>query len=251
MILTKLNITVMLGGPSAEREVSLRSGAAVAKALRSLGHQVSEVDPQDEHVAPCRNGTDVVFLALHGTYGEDGTVQRRLEELGVPTPAATPRRAGSGSTSADQAALRGGGSSDRAIPAHRFADSTLADGLESAGRAQARPPGFERRPAIRRARLGLEQGAGARRCATIRRLLMEEKIAGREMHRRHPGRPAAAAGRGPAQDRHLRLPDQVHAPARPNIFARRHSTRRRRRGFRRRGWAPSRRLAAAITRGWM
>jgi D-alanine-D-alanine ligase len=79
----KLNITVMLGGPSAEREVSLRSGAEVAKALRSLGHQVHELDPRnDKWKLP--KGTTVVFLALHGTYGEDGTVQARLEELGVP-----------------------------------------------------------------------------------------------------------------------------------------------------------------------
>jgi D-alanine-D-alanine ligase len=79
----KLNITVMLGGPSAEREVSLRTGAAVAKALRSLGHDVSEVDPRDgTFTLPPK--TDVVFLALHGTYGEDGTVQRELEKLGVP-----------------------------------------------------------------------------------------------------------------------------------------------------------------------
>lgn len=78
-----LAITVLLGGPSAEREVSLKSGAAVAEALRSLGHQVREVDPVApdwELPVPC----DVVFLALHGTYGEDGTVQRRLDELGVP-----------------------------------------------------------------------------------------------------------------------------------------------------------------------
>jgi D-alanine-D-alanine ligase len=79
----KLTITVMLGGPSAEREVSLRSGAAVANALRSRGHKVHELDPAKETwVVP--PGTDVVFLALHGTYGEDGTVQQRLEELGVP-----------------------------------------------------------------------------------------------------------------------------------------------------------------------
>src|SRR5215471_8951788 len=79
----KLNVTVMLGGPSAEREVSFRSGAAVAKALRSLGHTVHELDPQDDSwETPA--GTDVVFLALHGTYGEDGAVQRRLEELGLP-----------------------------------------------------------------------------------------------------------------------------------------------------------------------
>lgn len=79
----KLNITVMLGGPSAERDVSLRSGAGVARALRSLGHEVHEVDPSNADWRLPR-GTDVVFLALHGTYGEDGTVQRRLEELGVP-----------------------------------------------------------------------------------------------------------------------------------------------------------------------
>jgi D-alanine-D-alanine ligase len=77
------NITVMLGGPSAERAVSLRSGAAVAAALRSCGHNVFNLDPQDRNWnLPDR--TDVVFLALHGTYGEDGAVQERLEELGVP-----------------------------------------------------------------------------------------------------------------------------------------------------------------------
>jgi D-alanine-D-alanine ligase len=78
----KLKIVVMLGGPSAEREVSLRSGAAVAQALRSLGHEVHEIDPKDgRFVLPKK--TDVVFLALHGTYGEDGTVQRQLEKLGA------------------------------------------------------------------------------------------------------------------------------------------------------------------------
>ncbi|MFZ0889470.1 MAG: D-alanine--D-alanine ligase family protein [Candidatus Binataceae bacterium] len=73
-----LNITVMLGGPSAEREVSLRSGAAVAKALRSLGHRVNELDPRDGDWELPR-GTQLVFLVLHGTYGEDGTVQGLLE----------------------------------------------------------------------------------------------------------------------------------------------------------------------------
>jgi D-alanine-D-alanine ligase len=80
---TALNITVMLGGPSAEREVSLRSGQAVAKALRARGHRVDEVDPK-EPAWTLPADTQVVFLALHGTYGEDGTVQRRLDELGIP-----------------------------------------------------------------------------------------------------------------------------------------------------------------------
>jgi D-alanine-D-alanine ligase len=79
----KLNITVMLGGPSAEREVSLRSGSQVAGALRSLGHQISELDPQNPDWK-LDSKTEIVFLALHGTYGEDGTVQTRLEETGVP-----------------------------------------------------------------------------------------------------------------------------------------------------------------------
>jgi D-alanine-D-alanine ligase len=79
----KLNIVVMLGGPSAEREVSLRSGAGVVKALRSLGHTVFEIDPKipDWALPP---ETEVVCLApLHGTYGEDGQVQQQLEKLGV------------------------------------------------------------------------------------------------------------------------------------------------------------------------
>src|SRR5262245_23462349 len=79
----KWKITVMLGGPSAEREVSLRSGAGVVRALRSRGHEVLELDPR-EPGWKLPAGTQVVFLALHGTYGEDGTVQAELEKLGVP-----------------------------------------------------------------------------------------------------------------------------------------------------------------------
>lgn len=82
-MIKNLNIVVMLGGPSAEREVSLRSGGAVAKALRSFGHTVTEIDPKTKTFS-LPPGTDVVFLALHGTYGEDGTIQSQLEKLGVP-----------------------------------------------------------------------------------------------------------------------------------------------------------------------
>ncbi len=83
VMMHRLHIAVLLGGPSAERKVSLDSGAAVARALRSLGHHVHEVDPRPGglHLPP---DTDVVFLALHGTYGEDGTVQQELEALGIP-----------------------------------------------------------------------------------------------------------------------------------------------------------------------
>jgi D-alanine-D-alanine ligase len=79
----KLNVTVMFGGPSAEREVSLSSGAAVAAALRRLGHHVTELDPHDDESWVLSPETELVFLALHGTYGEDGTIQERLDELGV------------------------------------------------------------------------------------------------------------------------------------------------------------------------
>jgi len=79
----RLKIVVMLGGPSAEREVSLRSGAGVAKALRALGHTVFEIDPKEKQFVLPKN-TDVVCLApLHGTYGEDGQVQAQLEKIGV------------------------------------------------------------------------------------------------------------------------------------------------------------------------
>jgi D-alanine-D-alanine ligase len=79
----KVHVTVMLGGPSAEREVSLRSGTAVSRALRSLGYEVSELDPKGANWK-LPETTDVVFLALHGTYGEDGTMQAQLEQLCVP-----------------------------------------------------------------------------------------------------------------------------------------------------------------------
>lgn len=80
---TPRQVAVLLGGPSAEREVSLRSGAAVAAALRSAGHAVVEIDPRPGALQ-LPPGTDVAFLALHGTYGEDGEVQSELERLGVP-----------------------------------------------------------------------------------------------------------------------------------------------------------------------
>ena len=76
-------IVVLKGGLSAEREVSLRSGAAAAEALREAGYEVSEVTVDDARfVVP--DGTEMVFLALHGTFGEDGQIQEILEERGIP-----------------------------------------------------------------------------------------------------------------------------------------------------------------------
>nr|AIA12782.1 D-alanine--D-alanine ligase [uncultured bacterium] len=76
-------IAVLCGGPSSEREVSLRSGSAVTKALRSLGAEAFEIDVRDENIhLPA--GTELAFNALHGAFGEDGTVQAILEKKGVP-----------------------------------------------------------------------------------------------------------------------------------------------------------------------
>src|SRR6516162_9026342 len=76
-------IAVLCGGPSSEREVSLRSGSAVLRALRTLGAETLAIDPRNgEFDLP--EGTDLVFNALHGTFGEDGNVQEMLEGKGVP-----------------------------------------------------------------------------------------------------------------------------------------------------------------------
>ncbi len=80
-----LKIAVLLGGTSRERNISLESGEAVAKSLRDRGHEVSQIDPAHIDL----NGLDwsnfdVAFLALHGTFGEDGHVQQILEMAGIP-----------------------------------------------------------------------------------------------------------------------------------------------------------------------
>ena len=80
-----MRVAVLMGGTSSEREVSLVSGGAVAEALESMGH---EVDPIDfDHLAVeqlMQTEPEVVFIALHGCPGEDGTVQGMLEVLGIP-----------------------------------------------------------------------------------------------------------------------------------------------------------------------
>ncbi len=79
------HVVVLMGGWSSEREVSLSSGRAVAAALRNAGYRVTEVDakPNVMSVLP-ELKPDVVFNALHGTWGEDGKVQGVLETLGIP-----------------------------------------------------------------------------------------------------------------------------------------------------------------------
>jgi D-alanine-D-alanine ligase len=76
-------IAVLMGGPSAEREVSLATGRGISKALRSLGAEVVEIDVRDENF-PLPQNVELAFIALHGTFGEDGQVQQILEQRGVP-----------------------------------------------------------------------------------------------------------------------------------------------------------------------
>ncbi|MGB3721532.1 MAG: D-alanine--D-alanine ligase [Pacificimonas sp.] len=80
-----MKICVLMGGWSAEREVSLMSGRGVAEACRTLGHETVEVDmDRDVAVRLAEIAPDVVFNALHGVPGEDGTVQGMLDLMGVP-----------------------------------------------------------------------------------------------------------------------------------------------------------------------
>ena len=83
--LPKLNIAVLMGGWANERPVSLMSGEGVAKALEGRGHKVTRID-MDRQVAAriAETAPDVVFNALHGVPGEDGSVQGMLDLMGVP-----------------------------------------------------------------------------------------------------------------------------------------------------------------------
>lgn len=82
---TPLTVAVLMGGPSAEREVSLSSGRECAAALRGEGFEVTELDAGADLCERLRAlSPDVVFNALHGRWGEDGCVQGLLEWLGLP-----------------------------------------------------------------------------------------------------------------------------------------------------------------------
>lgn len=79
-------VAVLMGGRSEEREVSLRTGSAVISALKKKGYTTREIDTKEaSFITELQNfNPDVVFIALHGPYGEDGTVQGLLEIMGIP-----------------------------------------------------------------------------------------------------------------------------------------------------------------------
>jgi D-alanine-D-alanine ligase len=80
-----VKVAVLMGGRSAEREVSLMSGAGVLKALRDSGVDAHAFDPAERDLSALKaEGFERCFIALHGRFGEDGTVQGALELLGIP-----------------------------------------------------------------------------------------------------------------------------------------------------------------------
>lgn len=80
-----LKIGVLMGGWSSEREVSLRTGEAIYKALIQKGYRAEKIDVgRDIAEVITRSNIDLAYLALHGRYGEDGTIQGMLEILGIP-----------------------------------------------------------------------------------------------------------------------------------------------------------------------
>ncbi|MAR79447.1 MAG: D-alanine--D-alanine ligase [Rhodospirillaceae bacterium] len=79
------HILVLMGGESAEREVSIKTGMEVSKSLKNLGFKVTEFDPYEKQLFEIQNiSPDIVFNALHGRFGEDGFIQGLLELYKIP-----------------------------------------------------------------------------------------------------------------------------------------------------------------------
>ena len=79
------HVGVLLGGTSAEREISLKTGEAMYEALREKGYRVTKIYVDEDIDRTLRQTPiDIAMLALHGTYGEDGCIQGLLELMGIP-----------------------------------------------------------------------------------------------------------------------------------------------------------------------
>jgi len=90
-----LDVTVLMGGPSSEREVSLASGLAIGDALEQRGHRVTRADIRPNDLSALdRDGIDVVFIALHGDFGESGEVQALCEDRMLRYTGSDPRASG-------------------------------------------------------------------------------------------------------------------------------------------------------------
>jgi D-alanine-D-alanine ligase len=159
-----MRVTVLQGGRSLERGVSLRSGAHVQEALRRAGHEALALDTGPELVTQLREqAPDAVFVALHGSDGENGTVQGLLELLGIPYTGSGP---GSCIRATDKALakhLMG----EASIPTPEFR-SFAEESLEGLGLAEAlseleRSPGYPLvvKPSHGGSALGVKFAAGA------------------------------------------------------------------------------------------
>jgi D-alanine-D-alanine ligase len=80
-----MKVTVLYGGTSAEREVSLSSGKGIMNALKATGHKVIGIDVNEDNISQIFSlNTDIVFIGLHGRFGEDGKIQAILDTLNIP-----------------------------------------------------------------------------------------------------------------------------------------------------------------------
>ncbi|RBM05223.1 D-alanine--D-alanine ligase [Novacetimonas cocois] len=183
--MTRPNITVLMGGMSAEREVSLRSGEGVTQALRSLGYPVRQIVAGPDLGAIVGDLTthrpDVVFNALHGRFGEDGSIQGVLDWMGI---AYTHSGVRASATAMDKAAAR---------VVFEAAGLPVARGgvvtMEALAAADPMPEPYVIKPVNEGSSVGVEIiRAGSNRRASIARTwqfgtsaLVEEFIPGREL----------------------------------------------------------------------
>jgi D-alanine-D-alanine ligase len=187
-----VRVAVLKGGRSLERQVSLRSGARVQDALERLGHEAIPIDVGSDLVAQLTaHRPDVAFVALHGSDGEDGTVQELLEVVGIP-------HTGSGISACIRASdkvLAKHAMRDRGIPTpdfYAFNETALA----ALGAAQALPAIEDRlefpivvKPARQGSALGIKFARSAADVPTAlvaafsydRKVLLERYVQGREL----------------------------------------------------------------------
>jgi D-alanine-D-alanine ligase len=187
-----VRVAVLKGGRSLERQVSLRSGARVQDALERLGHEAIPIDVGSDLVAQLTaHRPDIAFVALHGSDGEDGTVQELLEVVGVP-------HTGSGISACIRA-------SDKVLAKHAMRDQGIPTpdfyafnetALGALGAAQALPAIEDRlefpivvKPARQGSALGIKFARSAADVPTAlvaafsydRKVLLERYVEGREL----------------------------------------------------------------------
>lgn len=178
-----LRVTVLCGGPSAEREVSLQSGAAIAAALAQRGHGVHVADIGPDDLAGLDEPADVIFPALHGPFGEDGALQRIMESRGL-------RFVGSGSAAS---ALAMDKAATKRCAAGAGIDTPAFEVWDAPRAASGEPPAFALPVFVKPVDQGSSVGAGAardaatlhaiaRECAArFGRALVEQLVAGQEL----------------------------------------------------------------------